>query len=255
MTSCTWGKGASPRQPQQSDGKLMLLSKNSEIFYSKTYPQSSINPSQSQENWVWKFYFLVLFFFLSFILMHNLNFIGLYQCSAHQKAALLSVSFLSWVGATCKLRLASYGCKDTSQCPPNTPLCCTCTHNLKTTWHIWMFYLLNNCLATRDHVALVWTCMLCMVGELQLQTCISVLCTILCVLTCIALKVPDIFGCFTYWMTALLLETSFCGLEFHERAVLWYKFAYCEYEQKYGVPTTLLHSNWLHSYPGWFFLC
>ena len=64
-------------------------------------------------------------------------------------ALLLEMSFFC-VRAACKVQLASYGSKHALWSLSDTPFVCTYTHNLKTTGHIWMFWILNDCSTIGD---------------------------------------------------------------------------------------------------------
>ena len=64
-----------------------------------------------------------------------------YILSAYQATTLLSEIFYLGGRAVCKLRLASYGSKHTSQSLSETLFCAYLTHNSKTTGHIRTFYM------------------------------------------------------------------------------------------------------------------
>ena len=77
------------------------------------------------------------------------------------------------VRARCELQLVSYSSKHASQCLCNKQFVHGYGHNLKTTGHIWTFYISSNNSTIRDIPWVLWSCMRDLTGELRLQTCIS----------------------------------------------------------------------------------
>ena len=133
--------------------------------------------------------------------------------STDQTNALLSEIFLFLVRAACKLRLASYGPKHTSQWFSFMPFVHNYTYNSKTNGRIKMFYLLNDCSTVEDIYSLSYSYMQDMISELWHQICIAITFQhdILCTFTFITQKLQVIRRHSTYPMTALLSEMSiFC---------------------------------------------
>ena len=123
--------------------------------------------------------------------------------------ALLSESFLFWVRAACKLRLASYGSKCAPQFLSLRYFVHTYMHNSKSKGHIRTFYLSSDCSATRDGhflVRAVWKLRLANYGSKHIT--VSSQYHILCALTLITRKLQDVYKHSTYWMTALLSEMT-----------------------------------------------
>ena len=73
-------------------------------------PQSSANPSHSEGNWTWNFWFCGCFFLSPTCILLSLAWritqkvYDAYEWSSHQMTALLSEIHLSWVRAACKLQ-------------------------------------------------------------------------------------------------------------------------------------------------------
>ena len=73
-----------------------------------------------------------------------------YGHSRYQTTALLSEMSIFWVRAPCEIWLASYGSKCTSLSLSKMPFMRTSMQNLKTTSHMWMFCLSNDCSTIED---------------------------------------------------------------------------------------------------------
>ena len=96
------------------------------------------------------------------------------RSSTNWMTALLSKMSTFWVGAECKIQLASYGSKSISQSLTDTPFVRTFMHNLKASGHMWTFCISNNFSTIKDIPCVVLSCMRNPTGEVRSQTCITV---------------------------------------------------------------------------------
>ena len=87
--------------------------------------------------------------------MHKSKNHVIYGRSTYRMTALLSKMSIFWIEAACEMQLVSYGSKRSSQSLFDMLFVCTSRHYLKTTGHIWMFYVSNNCSTIEDSPCVV----------------------------------------------------------------------------------------------------
>ena len=123
----------------------MFTDENSSLFHCKSYFPCSINFSQVQSNWAWKYHFC----FISYhYLTHNLKTIWCIQTYyTYQTSTLLLQTLIFLFKVACKLRLASYGSQKTMGSFIFCPLCTETHKQGRAIKHQQMY----NAWANRDH--------------------------------------------------------------------------------------------------------
>ena len=91
------------------------------------------------------------------------------DCTYRMTALLLDITIFC-VRPGCEIQLASYGSKHALQSLFSKSFVHTCTHNFKTTVHIWTFCIPNNFSTIEDIPCVVWSCMRDMTKKLWPQT-------------------------------------------------------------------------------------